>query len=215
MQGADNQPSSREMMREISAIDIFSSPTPASPILAISLWTNEILLYTLESFRSSHAPARSISEAFFATALQLKMSNATTEIQLMAGLSDGSLVVYDIESSDAGLSVRGRKVSSLGTRPLLLCPVSLDQGDEQVVAIGLSERTSVIFESKDRIEFSSVNKKVSQKHVDRSDETGCDRRRCHQNGHPWRLPCFHDPVWSVTCQDQQPQEAVRSNARYS
>lgn len=77
---------------------------------------------------------------------------------MLAGLSDGSLVVYDLD----GVSVKSRKVSSMGTRPLELHPIQGWEGEEQISAVALSERMSVIFGSKDRIDFSSVSRKVSK-----------------------------------------------------
>ena len=74
------------------------------------------------------------------------------------------MVTYDLEpSGDQGeIVVKGRRVSSLGVRPLKMCPIkNLSSGEENVVAVGLTERMSVVFESRDRIDFSTASRKVS------------------------------------------------------
>ena len=74
------------------------------------------------------------------------------------------MIIYDLETSNqgGGVEIKGRKASSLGTRPLMLCSTQQKaQGGEMIVALGLNERISVVFEHRDRIDFSSVSKKVS------------------------------------------------------
>lgn len=110
--------------------------------IAIGTWSNEILLYSLDL--NTHI---TLSENAYAKSL---LFHGPT---LLAGLSDGSLVVYELD----GLTVTSKKVSSLGTRPLDLHPVEWE-GDEKILAIGLTERMSAIF-AKDRVDFSSVGKK--------------------------------------------------------
>ncbi|WVW86882.1 hypothetical protein I302_108937 [Kwoniella bestiolae CBS 10118] len=153
---------------EISSVSLIQSPTLPSPVLAIGTWTNEILLYTLTQLQSGITTLTIMREAYFASSLHLKLSSArststsTSGIQLLAGLSDGSLVIYDLEpSGDNGqVSVKSRKSSSLGNRPLTVCPTTGPVvGDDRVVAVGLSERMSVVFESGDRVDFSSVSRK--------------------------------------------------------
>lgn len=140
-----------------------------SPILAVSTWTGSILLTTFAAMATSPATYE-VTESSYAASLLLKMSPISTitpssGVQLLAGLSDGSLVTYDLQLSDdgpGGIVVAGRKASSLGTQPLRLCAIrDWQSDDEQVVAIGLSERTSVLFESRNRIDFSSISKKAS------------------------------------------------------
>ena len=142
-------------------------PDLPSPIIAVATWSNDILLYTLDQLRSAVPEVTTISEQFFATSLLLKKSTVTSSptsgAQLVAGLSDGSMIIHDIEiPGDAGnLIVKGRKASSLGSRPLRLCStMSATKGEEKIIAVGLSERMSVIFEARDRIDFSSVSKKA-------------------------------------------------------
>ena len=142
-------------------------PGIPSPIVAVATWSNDILLYTLDRLRSATPEVTTISEKYFATSLLFKQSTDThasmSGTQLMAGLSDGSMIIYDIDmTGDAGtLIVKGRKASSLGTRPLRLCSTMTSaNGEEKIMAVGLSERTSVIFEARDRIDFSAVSKKA-------------------------------------------------------
>ena len=153
---------------EISSLSIIAGSAYPSPILAVGTWSNEILLYTLDHLQSPEPLVTTISELFFASSLLLKPSIASTSpasgVQLMAGLSDGLMVIYDIEQSEkgGGLTIKGRKASSLGTRPLRLCPIEGAVGsEEKIVSVGLSERMSVIFEARDRVDFSSVSKKVT------------------------------------------------------
>lgn len=133
--------------------------------MAVGTWTNEVILYDLDRLQAGSSPVAPITESFFASSLLLKpaSSGETSSLQLLAGLSDGSLITYDIGQSDTagGIAVTSRKSSSLGTRPLTLHPIggTTESGEEELLAIGLSERTSVLFESRDRVEFSSVNLK--------------------------------------------------------
>ncbi|KAK8849708.1 hypothetical protein IAR55_005043 [Kwoniella newhampshirensis] len=152
---------------EISAVSVIQSPVLPSPIVAIGTWSNDILLYTLDQLKSGDTSVTTLSEPFFASSLHLKVSvgktTSTSGIQLLAGLSDGSLVIYDLEPSgdNANVVIKSRKASSLGTRPLSLSPTDgpTSGGDDTIIAVGLTERMSVVFQSKDRIDFSSVSKK--------------------------------------------------------
>ena len=133
--------------------------------MAVGTWTNEILLYDLDRLQAGTSPVAPVTESFFASSLLLKSASSgeTSSLQLLAGLSDGSLITYDLGQSDnaGGITIISRKSSSLGTRPLTLHPISgtTESGEEELLAIGLSERMSVLFESRDRVEFSSVNLK--------------------------------------------------------
>ncbi|WWC95424.1 hypothetical protein V866_002287 [Kwoniella sp. B9012] len=151
---------------EISSVSVIQSATLPSPVLAIGTWTNEILLYTLAQILSGSTGVTTLNEQFFPFSLHLRpfssSSTSTSGIQLLAGLSDGSLVIYDLEPSGPNdeIIVKSRKSSSLGNRPLSICPTNGPVvGDDKVIGIGLSERMSVIFESGDRVDFSSVNRK--------------------------------------------------------
>lgn len=150
---------------EIASVTIYTSSNIPSPVVAIGTWSNEILLYTLDHLQNGASTVTTIPETHFASSLLLKprLSADPSSLQLLAGLSDGSLVVYDVDQSDSagGLAVTNRKASSLGTRPLSLQAISghTPNGEEQLVAIGLTERTSIVFETHDRIDTSSISRK--------------------------------------------------------
>lgn len=156
---------------EVSAIALLANSALPSPVIAIATWTNEILLYTLEHLSQGLETVTSLKEGYFAQSLSLQVSTASTSptsgVQLMAGLSDGSLVIFELEQGETGggLVVKNRKISSLGTRPLQLCPITVGgKQDETIIAVGLTERMSVIFEARDRVDFSSVSLKVGSVH---------------------------------------------------
>jgi DNA damage-binding protein 1 len=79
------------------------------------------------------------------------------------------MVTYDlsVDADSTTLVLKGRKASRLGVSPLALTAVhssaKADEANdgERIVALGLSERMSVVFESKGRVDFSSVSKRVS------------------------------------------------------
>ena len=149
---------------EISALTAFTSANAPAKLAAVSTWSNQIFLYRLDD---GAVPLLQLSEAFYAVSLLLKppvnsSSAFPSAVQLLAGLSDGSMVTYDIAIVDSAASaaMTGRKASSLGTRPLRLCEVSGECEGDQMLAVGLSERISLVFEAKDRIDFSSVSRKV-------------------------------------------------------
>ncbi len=163
MNGADALISRRDyqVRQEVSAVGIISHPSSASPIIAIATWNGETNIMHVVTAKSLM-----VTETSYAQSL-LFVTSSSAGIRLMSGLSDGSLAINDIAvDSDSGeISTSNRKVSSLGTRPLQLCPISShSNGDENVIAIGLSERMSVVFEARDRIDFSSVSKKVGLLH---------------------------------------------------
>lgn len=118
------------------------------------------------------------------------------------------MVTYDLLVHAAGGSfeLKGRKASRLGVTPLRLEAVhsrseEAVEGDERILALGLSERMSVVFESKGRVDFSSVSKRVSPyrtvrvsgerraTHVPMLIRTGCCRcHYYHLRGHPSSRP---------------------------
>lgn len=150
---------------EISSVSILAPGEETSPFLVIGTWANEIFLCNVAQLSSASFPGTSITESYVASSLLLRLASldGAPSIQLLAGLSDGSVVTYDIasDSTSGNLVVRGRKASSLGTQPLALQSISgsTSNGDETLLAIGLSERMSILFESRDRVEFSSVSLK--------------------------------------------------------
>lgn len=151
-------------------------------LVAVATWTNEILLYTVAQLHTGSdiftSPEHcALLDAVPKTPTRIPVPHVASSLlfregaQLMAGLSDGTMVTYDLELlaqdapevKDRGqVVVKGRKASSLGSRPLSLCPTpGMTVGDDSVVAVGLTERMSVVFQSKDRLDFSSVSYKVS------------------------------------------------------
>ncbi len=149
---------------EVSSVDINSK------LLVLGTWTNEILVYSNDALKAGNSQPLVIKEKGFAVSLLLTQGRSTA--RLLAGLSDGSLLTIDLALEP--LSLIGRKISKLGSRPLRLERIVDWQGDEQVVAIALSERMSVIFQTKDRIDFSSVSRRVSATEVHADDRT-CKR----------------------------------------
>lgn len=160
---------------DVSALVVHTAAGLPSPLIAVGTWSNEIQLYSFDDLKVADAqgsaarPVATITEAFYASSLLARRSSVSSgsqsRLQLLAGLSNGSLCTYDLEftASGGGVAVKGRKAASLGNRPLRLCPVDAASGGgaEKMIAVGLTERVSIIFESKDRIEFSSVSKRVS------------------------------------------------------
>lgn len=155
--------SSRNVGAEVSSLAVHSSNGSGPSVLAIGTWANEILLYDVTDLQNGSSPVKPITESYFASSMLLKtsISDEASTLQLLAGLSDGSLVTYDLDVESGDLIVRGRKASSLGTQPLSLHSItgSTSNGDEKLLAIGLSERMSILFESRDRVEFSSASTK--------------------------------------------------------
>nr|XP_018260261.1 uncharacterized protein I303_07178 [Kwoniella dejecticola CBS 10117]OBR82419.1 hypothetical protein I303_07178 [Kwoniella dejecticola CBS 10117] len=151
---------------EIASISIISSPSVPSPILAIGTWSDEILVYSIAQIQAGSTAVTSLTESHYASSLHLQESvsslTSTSGVQLLAGLSDGSLVVYDLEPSgpNGEVNSKSRKVTSLGNRPLNIEPTTgpTVSGDK-VIGVGLTERMSVIFESGERIDTSSVSRK--------------------------------------------------------
>ncbi|GMK54981.1 hypothetical protein CspeluHIS016_0200370 [Cutaneotrichosporon spelunceum] len=83
-------------------------------------------------------------------------------LRLMAGLADGTLVNYDAD--EVGLKsnlTKGRMQSSLGSLPLTIANLKIksERFEERVIAAGISDRLSVVFESRGHLEFSASGKK--------------------------------------------------------
>lgn len=149
----------------MSAVAISNSSDSSSPIIVIATWTAKTFVYTLSQI-SNGVDGLSIPTKSSATSLQLRSHPFyPAGIQLLSGLDNGLLHIHDLDTSDSGdageLMVKSSKSASLGLRPLVLHPCESTHGDEKVISVGLTERMSVIFESKDRVEFSSVNIKAS------------------------------------------------------
>jgi hypothetical protein len=136
--------------------------TGSSTLIAVGTWTNTISIYTSDQLKSGLAPAVSLEEQYFASSLMLRPASDGSRLQLLGGLSDGSLVVHEFEfetsTGEPTLTLRERKISYLGTQPLTLHPVqSRTASGDELLAIGLSDRTSIIFLNGDKIDFSSVS----------------------------------------------------------
>lgn len=151
---------------EIASLNVYAGENVPSPIIAVATWTRKILLYTLSNLGSTDILATTISEQAFSSSLHLRRSLGasvqTSSVQLIAGLSDGSMISYRLDQAEegGGLVVSDRKASSLGVRPLRVQAVAgLKDGDDDIFAVGLTERMSVVFESRGRVEFSSVAKR--------------------------------------------------------
>jgi hypothetical protein len=145
---------------EVSAVAIVS--TTSSTLIAIGTWTNLISIYAADQLHPILYRRLTTEESFFASSIMLRPASSNSGLQLLAGLSDGSLVTYefdfDTSTDDTEVTLRDRKISSLGTRPLTLHPIqSRTASGDELLAIGLSDRTSIIFLNSDRIDFSSVS----------------------------------------------------------
>jgi DNA damage-binding protein 1 len=158
--------STARMSSEVSAVAVTSHPSIPAPVIAISTWAGELLLYSLDHLLTAEPLVTALHEPFAAASLVLRpasSSETSSGMQLLAGLSDGTMAIYDVElgAEGGGVKVTNRKASGLGTRPLqLLSTQALRNAEETILAVGLSERLSVVFESKGRIDFSTVNRKV-------------------------------------------------------
>ncbi|WVQ75561.1 hypothetical protein IAR50_005188 [Cryptococcus sp. DSM 104548] len=150
----------KEFEEEISAVTIFQGSLP-HPIIAISTWIGHIHLYSLPHLAPPGADI-ALGQGAYATSLQLKDPvQESASAQLLGGLSNGTLVTYDISINNGDLVLQSRKSSSLGSQPLILFPALSPQNQDEprIISIGTTERMSVIFESNARTEFSSVNRK--------------------------------------------------------
>lgn len=139
---------------EATAVAICASADCSAPVLAVGTWSNAILLYRLDDSRQPLG-GTIITKHETSHASSLLLIPSASEIQLLAGLGDGSLVTYSLPGDTWTDSSVSKKTSSLGTLPLMLHPIggACDNG----VALGLSDRASILFQSSGRIEFSSAN----------------------------------------------------------
>lgn len=128
--------------------------------VAVSDWSGGISLYTTPGL-SAGQPFAQISEATYACSLLFQTSPQGVS-RLLAGLSDGSLVTYNVDARADSLK-NTRAISSLGSRPLKVSSLQLasDRIEEPVSAVGISERMTVLFESRNHLESSAWGKKVS------------------------------------------------------
>ena len=146
---------------EVSSVAILSNDGLSSPIIAIGTWSNAITVYTPDQLKLGSPPLATMTESFFPSSLLLR-SGSDANLQLLAGLSDGSLIIYDFASdpsiASSSLTMRDRKISSLGTQPLTLHPIqSRTASGDDLLAFGLGDRASILFVTGNRIDFSSVS----------------------------------------------------------
>lgn len=139
------------LSREASAIDINVS---GDILVAVSDWNGGIQVFNSEGL-SSGKSLLSTEEASYATSLLFSVNQR----QLLAGLSDGTLVNYDISASISSGLDKARTRSSLGSRPLQLVPVDMITGNEEVFAAGISERLTLVFDTAGHTEVSASGKK--------------------------------------------------------
>lgn len=129
---------------------------PSSSYFAIADWDGNIELLSLGGTEKGSV-LKTFHEAAYATTLQFQTSGKQPP-RLLAGLSDGTFVSYSLKSD----APETRHASSLGSRPLRLIALDISpNGEEHVVAAGISDRLSLVFESRDHFEFSSSGKKVA------------------------------------------------------
>lgn len=138
--------------------------------MAVGTWSKVIRLYSLIEDGSTQVASPEITEDAYAVSLSLRellpTASAEKHVQLLAGLSNGMMINYDmvIGHRTGTMVIKSRKASRLGISPLRLTATHTEPNEqgERIVALGLSERMSVVFESKGRIDFSSVSKRVSR-----------------------------------------------------
>lgn len=152
LKGSDGQ-----LLREIAAVDV--GKLGLEIVIATSNWNGDINLFTSASL-AAEEPFAHIREEAYATSLLFQASAGG--LRILAGLSDGSLVSYDIEAASDCLA-KSRVTSSLGSRLLTVSPLqtSSDLVEETVTAIGISERLTLLYESRNHVESSASGKKVS------------------------------------------------------
>jgi DNA damage-binding protein 1 len=135
--GSLEQLSAFKLAREAVTVDISAD----GALIAVSDWSGSVQL-----FDAAGVAVYTTTEQAYAASLLFMPG------QLLAGLSDGTCVTYD-------LGTKARTQSSLGSRPLNLVPVEVACSDEVVFAAGISERLSLVFESRGHTEVSASGKK--------------------------------------------------------
>lgn len=139
---------------------------PNKGFFAIADWCGDIELVALGG-ADQGTVLKSIREAAYATSVQFQESEKEPT-RLLAGLSDGTFVSYSVKIDEAECP-DSRHASSLGLRPLRLIALDISpNAEEHVVAAGISDRLSLVFESRDHYEFSSSGKKVVSRQFEQS-----------------------------------------------
>lgn len=130
---------------------------PRANFLAVAEWNGDIHIFSADQ----GTLLTTIHESAYATSLQMEDSKIRSP-KLLVGLADGGFAAYPLDDTTIAQGTpKNRQASSLGTRPVRLVPLDISPNlEERVVAAGISDRLSLIFESKDHFEFSSSGKKV-------------------------------------------------------
>lgn len=118
-------------------------------------------MFSFEGLRESKPkPLVVVQEPAFAASLLIRTAS-TGYPQLVAGLSDGTVVTYSLDPVNLKTTLdKGRYTSSAGSRPAILFPLDLlaPGGEEQVVAAAITESLSIVFEARNHLEISSSGK---------------------------------------------------------
>lgn len=142
-----------------------SKPGSGEGVIAAAYFDGTIAVFrSADMWRNDPAPLGKTRERAHAVSLKFYSDESGT-LRLMAGLADGTLVSYDTD--DFGLKsdlTKGRTQSALGSRPLVIADLEIksERFEERVIAAGISDRLSLVFESRGHLEFSASGKKVSQ-----------------------------------------------------
>lgn len=172
-------------------------------------WSGDIELLALDG-ADQGTVLKSIHETAYAISVQFQESDKQPP-RLLAGLSDGTFVSYSIKPEEVE-TADSRHASSLGLRPLRLIALDISpNAEEHVVAAGISDRLSLVFESRGHYEFSSSGKKVMLPDCAKlTSECG----RCYFTELPesWRLRRLGYPAWDRVRATDESKEAAGADA---
>lgn len=144
---------SHQFDNEVSCLDIFSHG--GQTVAVVALWTvNTVHLVALPSFEVLTTQA--IDTTFLVRSVLLAtFSDNTTH--LFAGLGDGTLTSYGVDTSNFSLIAGTEKTVTIGTKPVTVYSFA-PKGVVNVFAS--SDRPTIISRAGDRLVYSSVNLKV-------------------------------------------------------
>ena len=147
---------------EISSLAIHS--IPSIKYVAVATWTGDLLIYTFDDLKAGSPPISKTQLPSYAASLFFRTNTeipSGTGVRLLAGLGTGLLVVQELEMVEASLVLTTRKSLTLGSLPLTLSPIHHQgKGGDNIVAVGMSSRASIISENQGRFEISSISRKV-------------------------------------------------------
>ncbi|CAK9784030.1 hypothetical protein CC85DRAFT_281947 [Cutaneotrichosporon oleaginosum] len=162
---ADNAP-----RNEVSAVALYQEPNnlddaspPAGGIwVAAAYHDGTVTVFNPDSMDDGDAaPLVKTFEESYAVSLKLYADESKT-MRLMAGLADGTLVSCDVDEvgCQSGFT-KGRTQNALGLMPLDIADFEVEcEGlEERVLAVGISDHMSLVFESRRHLEFSASGKK--------------------------------------------------------